>query len=90
MGIIANIRGALGLTGPSGVVGLFVATFSKPNWTLSKGTPALTLNAAAKTVTVNTAGWYSVNWGGAVQQTAGSTIALVAVQNQCVIAGPLT
>lgn len=93
MGIIANIRGALGLQGPpgaNGVVGLFVATYASKKFTLAKASSALTFNAAAGTVTVNVAGWYSVNWSGAVQQAVGSTITLVAVSNQCVICGPLT
>lgn len=93
MGIIAHLRGLMGLPGPAGangVVGLFVGLLANKVWSVSKSSSALTPNLSGGFVTVNVTGWYTVNWSGAVYRSIGQTIALTAQASQCVIAGPLT
>lgn len=93
MGLITSLRGLIGSPGPAGangVVGLFVATFAKSHWSLAKPSSALRPNLPAGIVTVETTGWYAVNWRGAAFHTAGSKITLADVGGQCTIIGPLT
>ncbi len=91
MGVIANIRGALGLTGPTGlngVVGLFVVVWSGA-FAVAKTSTAITFVSATGTATFVVAGYYLTDWKNpAVFQAAGSTVVLSHANHQ--IAGPLT
>lgn len=89
MGLIANIRGLLGLQGPPGPrLPMLVAHYVKPVWVIANASSALSLNTSSGQCTVLTAGWFTVNWAQPVYRNVGDTFRLPLKTDACVY-GPL-
>lgn len=83
MGIVANIRG------PMGLAAMLVVTFASGKFTVTQANPAISFNTTTGVATFLTAGWYLLDWKApATNQAANSTLMLSKANHQ--IAGPLT
>ena len=90
MGIIAHLRGLMGLQGPAGTLSSLLAlTFTGGVWVVGATNSSLSFNSATSTVTFLVAGYYILDWKNpATFKAANSTLVLGHGTHQ--IFGPLS
>lgn len=89
MGVIANIRGLLGLPGPAGPMPpMLVATWANKKWTLNNPSSAILFTPLLGTAKFLRAGWYVVDWTDAEYHAINDTITLSKKDAPLTILGP--